>query len=115
MTSLSLEIDSRMRERGFEVGDAGHGDGVRVMIMVGKGTDSFQGQPPAIVFFMATVTGMMVRDDSLSAPATIKIASANGGGTLSYLGGCRRHSNTLARAGDYREASLGRERLAREG
>ena len=51
-----------MRERGFEVGDAGQEDGVRLMMMVGGGaSDSFQGQPPVIVFLMATVTGMMVR------------------------------------------------------
>jgi hypothetical protein len=36
MTWLSLEIASRMRERGSEVGDAGQEDGVRLMIMVGK-------------------------------------------------------------------------------
>ena len=58
-----------MRERGFEDVDAGHGDGVRAMIMVGKGTNSFQGQPPAIVFLMATVTGMMIRPAGRDWPA----------------------------------------------
>src|SRR5271157_366125 len=36
MTWYSLEIDSRMRERGFEVGDAGQEDGVCLMMMVGE-------------------------------------------------------------------------------
>src|SRR5512135_1184799 len=36
MAWYPLEIDSRMRERGFKVGDAGQEDGVRLMMMVGK-------------------------------------------------------------------------------
>src|SRR5271157_1373129 len=36
MTWYSLEIDSRMRKRGFEVGDAGQEDGVCLMVMVGE-------------------------------------------------------------------------------